>query len=340
MTKAKKLPSGSWRVNQYVGTDENGKKKYKSFTAPSKKEAEAAAQEYLVLNKEEEYCNLTFGKAREAYINLKRNVLSPSTIYGYERLKRNTGEIDDMKISEIRQTDIQRLVNNLSVTASPKTVRNTHGFISSVLKTFRPNLKLTTTLPQKEKPQIAIPSEDEIRTIHKSVKGTDLELPFLLAAMCGLRASEVVGIEKKNIDPVRKEIHIVQAIVYGTEGATKKKPKSDAGFRTVPASKEIIDLAMSQPGERVVPLVSGYLSHRWSKKMKKIGFPQYHYHSLRHYFASRALLLGIPQKYIAEMIGHASEEFLARVYQHTFPDAKKEFAERLIEDERRILFDD
>ena len=30
MAKAKKLPSGSWRVLLYVGTDENGKKKRKS----------------------------------------------------------------------------------------------------------------------------------------------------------------------------------------------------------------------------------------------------------------------------------------------------------------------
>lgn len=37
MAKAKKLPSGSWRVNQYVGKDADGKRVYKSFTADSKK---------------------------------------------------------------------------------------------------------------------------------------------------------------------------------------------------------------------------------------------------------------------------------------------------------------
>ena len=49
MAKAKKLPSGSWRVLLYVGTDENGKKKRKSITADTKKEAELLAAQYLVL---------------------------------------------------------------------------------------------------------------------------------------------------------------------------------------------------------------------------------------------------------------------------------------------------
>ena len=43
--KAKKLPSGNWRVRLYVGK-EDGKPKYKSFTASTKKEAEFAAAQY------------------------------------------------------------------------------------------------------------------------------------------------------------------------------------------------------------------------------------------------------------------------------------------------------
>ena len=45
MAKAKKLPSGSWRVLQFVGLDADGKRQYKSFTAPTKREAEFLAAE-------------------------------------------------------------------------------------------------------------------------------------------------------------------------------------------------------------------------------------------------------------------------------------------------------
>lgn len=37
MATAKKLPSGNFRVRVYVGVGANGKKKYKSFTATTKK---------------------------------------------------------------------------------------------------------------------------------------------------------------------------------------------------------------------------------------------------------------------------------------------------------------
>ena len=37
MAKAKKLPSGKWRALVYDYTDSNGKRKYQSFTAETKK---------------------------------------------------------------------------------------------------------------------------------------------------------------------------------------------------------------------------------------------------------------------------------------------------------------
>lgn len=46
MAKAKKLPSGSWRVRVYDGKDAAGKNIYRSFTAATKKQAEFLAAEY------------------------------------------------------------------------------------------------------------------------------------------------------------------------------------------------------------------------------------------------------------------------------------------------------
>ena len=45
MATAKRLPSGNWRCLAYVGKDVT-KTGYKSFTAPTKKEAERLALEY------------------------------------------------------------------------------------------------------------------------------------------------------------------------------------------------------------------------------------------------------------------------------------------------------
>ena len=46
MSKATKLPSGSWRVRVYSHTDTTGKKHYESFTASTKAEAELLASQF------------------------------------------------------------------------------------------------------------------------------------------------------------------------------------------------------------------------------------------------------------------------------------------------------
>ena len=64
MASARKLPSGSYRVNLFVGM-ENGKRKYKSFTAPTKKEAELLAAQYNLYRKEKPKCEMTVLAAAE-----------------------------------------------------------------------------------------------------------------------------------------------------------------------------------------------------------------------------------------------------------------------------------
>lgn len=102
MAKAKKLPSGSWRVRLYTGRDEAGKAVYKSFTAPTKKEAEAAAALYAVRKKQKDEIGMTVGEAIDAYIRSKENVLSPSTIGSYRQKRRNWMQgIMDVPLSEL-----------------------------------------------------------------------------------------------------------------------------------------------------------------------------------------------------------------------------------------------
>ena len=65
------------------------------------------------------------------------------------------------------------------------------------------------------------------------------------------------------------------------------------------------------------------------KRMRdKAGFP-YNFHALRHYNASIMLQVGIPNRYARERMGHATENMLVNVYQHTFKDKPEEFDEAL-----------
>jgi hypothetical protein len=154
MAKAKKLPSGNWRVRAYIGTDADGKKIYKSFTAPTKKEAEYMASEYMMHRniKANSGYNMTVGDAIEKYIDIKSNILSPSTIRTHRGILRNHLDgIKHIKLSDLTREIVQQEINIETAKLSPKTVKNVHGLLSAALKMYYPEFVLNTDLPQKEK---------------------------------------------------------------------------------------------------------------------------------------------------------------------------------------------
>ena len=90
MATAKQLPSGSWRCQVYAGTAPDGKRQYRSFTAYTKKEAEYAALEWQLHYREisRDSSNMTLAEAMERYLASKDSILSPSTVRGYDIIRR------------------------------------------------------------------------------------------------------------------------------------------------------------------------------------------------------------------------------------------------------------
>lgn len=338
MANAKKLPSGSWRVQVYTGTDVNGKRIYKSFTAATKRDAEYLAAQYNQTQIDINRTDMSLYEATERYIKSKENVLSPSTVRGYYIVLRNyVPELMRIKVRDITAERVQTAFNTFAKTHSPKTCRNAHGLISAVLKVQRPELMLNTTLPSKQKRDIYVPDEAEITTMYELAAGTLIEIPFLLATQCGLRASEISALELQDVHD--NYIDIRQARVDGRDGAVLKAPKSYAGYRHVPISTDLHDLLVSRSQEgRVCTLTSGNITKHWERFREKHAISaDCNFHALRHHFASRCLLLGLPQKYTAELMGHSSLDMIQKVYQHTFPSAMDMFADILRKKNSELL---
>ena len=73
MATAKKLPSGSWRVQVYAGKDAAGNPQYRSFTRPTKKGAEYEALQWQLHCKEISRGStaMTLAEAMDKYIASK-----------------------------------------------------------------------------------------------------------------------------------------------------------------------------------------------------------------------------------------------------------------------------
>lgn len=341
MASAKKLPSGNWRVQVFTGLSPEGKRIYKSFTAETKKEAEFLAAQFAQTQKDIVRTDLTLREATERYIESKTNVLSPSTVRGYITLLNSAvPDLMRLKIRDINAEKVQKSFNEFAKTHSPKTCRNAHGLISAVLKTQIPDFTLHTTLPQKQKRDIYVPDEAEITRLYPLTIGKPIEIPFLLATQCGLRASEISALTIENVYPTY--IDICQARVKGVDGAVLKAPKSLAGYRKVPINAELYEIlkesAAKNGGAVCCQPSSNAITRSWEHFRDKYDFDKNcNFHALRHHFASRCLLLGMPQKYVAEMMGHNSLNMIEKVYQHTFPSAMEKYAERLREENSKLF---
>ncbi len=326
MAKAKKLKSGNWRVLVYEYTDENNKRHYKSITAPTKKEAEYMAADYSLNRKDSSYEDLTLLQAYERYISSKSSVLSPSTIAGYERSKRNHFQaLMPMKLSKITSKLIQTAVNELSADHSPKTVRNAHGLLHSVITAYRPNFQFNTTLPQRIKPDYIIPTTEEINKLLALANDT-IRLPVLLASNGGLRRSEISALTPEDFTDLGVTINKA-AVLDKDRNVIIKTTKTIAGTRFVPLPKYIITEAKKWKYFGLPPTM---IDNRFISLVKKAEIPHTTFHKLRHYFASELHAQGIPDQYIAKIGGWESVDVLHNIYQHTLRDKQQPMEEKII----------
>lgn len=134
---ATRLPSGRYRTQVLVGT-ENGKRKYKSFTADTAKKADLLALQWQAEHPTKRISGHTVGSALHEYIGMKSAVLSPSTLRSYKAMERNLKDryktVSRMKLDMLDEKTMQGFVNEMSSVSSPKTVRNYYGLLGAVLK--------------------------------------------------------------------------------------------------------------------------------------------------------------------------------------------------------------
>ena len=327
MATAKKLPSGSWRARAFAGYNEKGKPVYKSFTAPTKKEAEFLAAEFAAGRKKGAPAedSRTLAEAYAEYIELKRNTLSPTTVREYSKAsKRDFPSLMQLKLSQITQQNVQGAVNIMAATHSPKSVRNAHGLLSAVLALFAPEIRLNTRLPQKKKADLYIPVEAEIEQLIHNIRGTELEKAVLLAAFGSLRRSECCALTEEDISG--NVVSVTKALVLDENNEwVLKQPKSEAGYREVLLPHFVIErLKPVRDKHKIVALAPSTVSDSFSEALAKVGLPHFRFHDLRHYQASILHAMGVPDKYIMERGGWRTDSTLKNIYQHTMSDKRKE----------------
>lgn len=337
------LPSGNIRRKVYIGSEpkldasgkpiiENGKivmqKKYQSITASTPQEADfLVAQLKANINKNVADNTMTLRDGINKHIESIRAVRSVKTIEGYETIRDYAFlTIIDKPMHKLTNDMLQEAINmeckrkstsskSLGKTVSAKTVCNEWGLIATVLKKYRKNQPFSVVLPQHKSTVNELSSPE---TIYNLFKGTDIELPVMLAMWLSFTMSEIRGLTKSK--SIKGDyIYIEEVTVKAKQGdVTKKIAKNTVRnrmHRIPPYIKELIDKVET---DVLVPMSANTIAHRFTRTLEKNGLPHMTFHDLRHVSASVMLFLNVPDKYAMERGGWSSDKVMKNTYMQVY----------------------
>ncbi|MDO4460809.1 MAG: site-specific integrase [Clostridia bacterium] len=326
--KAKKLPSGNYRVRVYDYTDENKVKHYKSFTAPTKKEAELLGIKYANYKTQMKALNtgITLGQAYDRYIDSKSNVLSENTLREYRRQREKVFQgLMNIPIDRLNQEMIQLAVNKEAKDRAPKTIKNWYSLLSVVLSVYYPDLKLNISLPQAERHEIVIPTEAEVQKLLEASKQKDSDLYacIVLGAIGCMRCSEVCALTAEDFED--NGVHVNKALAQNSEKKwVVKAPKTTDSKRFVSMPPDLI--AEIRPAEgKLVNFSPDALTRRFERLCRQELGKLFRFHDLRHFAVSYIINTApsVTQLTLMKRGGWSSSYTMNRVYTHILDEEKR-----------------
>ncbi len=343
MAKAKKLPSGQWRTLVYSHTDANGKRKYESFTADSKKESEYLAAEFALNKKRKKNpSNFTLGEAIDKYIADLEGKRSVTTISGYRKIRNYAFQsimdvqlknIDEDVLNDAITKEINRNViiygnghksKKKGKPLSAKTVKNEFGLVTATLNMNDVELNMKKIkLPEvaEKKKNLPLP-----HVIYEVVRGTDMELPVLLAMWLSFSESEICGLTRsKSLIADGEFIYISEVVVYANgEEHRKELAKKNTRKRVLQLPEYLKKLIDQLPPEqdRLVLMTGHDMYDRLRRLLKKNNLPHITFHELRHMNASVMATLNVPDIYAQSRGGWATDNVMKKIYTHEFTEER------------------
>lgn len=336
MANASKLPSGAWRTQ--VAKKVGDKLVRKSFTVhpdecqgdtrKAKTLSEQRAREWVLDIKTEIYSPQSVEKAVDNYIADRSKILSPSTIVNYQKMKKYFEPIFNIPAVDIGTQDLQRLINDMSVEVSQKTIKNRIGFLLSVLDYAGNDRKFRLRYPQRVKRQLRTPDISEVYMLLDNADETQKAI-ICLAAFGSLRRGEICALRQKDIsrDLCSISVHADMVITPAGSYEYKELLKTSDSIRTVYLPKNIIDLlpTSEDPEEYLFKMNPTNLWKRYDRLRKRCGV-EAGLHDLRHFAASFRSDLNIPAKYIEEVGGWAKDSHvMTNIYDNTLGSARKKY---------------
>ena len=357
--------------------NENGKRKQKWISTGfsirgNKKKAEKFLSEKIAEydKKNVKYSDLTVAEYFENWLSEIKSEVKPNTYRNYHAnmvnhiipyFKSKGILLQDLKPQHLEDYYNSKLQSNSKLNSaealSRTTIKHHHQNISKALsdavrkEVMYYNPATSARTPKAEKFKAEFLNQSQVNEMLVLFKDRVIYIPILLASVYGLRRSEVLGLQWKNIDFVNKSIHIVQTLQQNTGGSYLDTTKTESSNRTLPMTNDIYNVLDKHKAEQesrqnlmgnyyiasdfVCTWNNGkvispnYLTKTFHSIISKSSLPDIRFHDLRHSAASNLLEMGFSVVQVADWLGHSSSTTTLNFYAHVDKKSKLNIANAL-----------
>ncbi len=186
------------------------------------------------------------------------------------------------------------------------------------------------------KPERVLTHEEQ-RIFLEAIKGKSNYNQYAFVLQTRLRAGELAGLKWSDIDFGRGMLNVARTVDYRSNGAgwEIRKPKSRAGMREVPLTKEALRILGNQKrkvqsisvlemeyqefvflSKNGNPIKNSTFNKDLARICGKAGLEHFSMHTLRHTFATRCAESGLKPKTLQSILGHSNIGITMDVYVH------------------------
>ena len=243
------------------------------------------------------------------------------------------------QIGNIRHSEVQKWVAQLSESHSPTVVIRAHNILASILEVAVRDRLIPTNdakgvgLPKKTMKRKAYLTFEQVELL--ASMSADYAPLVLTLAYTGLRWGEATALRVQDYDAAKRRLTVNENAVDVSGTIHVGKPKSHKS-RSVPVAGFLVPLLTeATEGKQRLELIFGdgrrYVRQStsgrgWFAKAVRLSqkeddtFPRVTPHDLRHTAASLAVSAGANVKAVQRMLGHASAAMTLDTYADLFDD--------------------
>jgi integrase len=281
-------------------------------------------------------------------------------------------EFGDKRLDSITPHQIQHFISSLAKpgantitggSLSYKTIKHHLGFLQGVfsyavrMKYISENPCNGVSLGRKTEEEKQIPTKDEVNAMFIKMQGEPMkyQMFFKIIANTGLRRSEMLGLEWKDIDFETGMLYVRRTSNYSTERGTytDNDMKTKTSRRSLKLSSRVLELLAEYRTEQEAEAqklgelrvdtdrlfttwngepMSGNTPYTWLKRFcERNNLKFYGIHAFRHFFASVQINGGTVDFQVSRALGHSQTSTTKNIYTHIIDDYQSKIAQ-VIED--------